>query len=201
MWKKHSAVLLCFGLTVVVKGIELNNELSEAARGGCCQERYNCCPHGYRCDLKLSNCVRGHGGVYPPLDRYPTGFRGPGPHSEPDPVLTLSHSPIINPANCPSSGTYCWDVDACCLIQHGYNSLWARAEGTCCTRYRSPKCPRIRGCRATSGDQRYKSHRNVYLRKSGYYGAADPVADPSASAALLLLSTSVCLTMFPTSKL
>lgn len=201
MKKEHSAVLLCFGLTVIAQGIELNNELSEAAGDSCCQERYNCCPHGYRCDTKHRNCVRSHGGIYQPLDTYSPGSRGPGPNSVPDTVLTLSHSPILNPANCPTFGTYCWDVDTCCLIQHGYNSLWARAEGTCCTRYKSPKCPRIRGCRVTSGDQRYKSHRNIYLRKSGYYGAADPVAHPSNIHSLLLLSSCVSLTSFAAPKL
>ncbi|XP_077499733.1 uncharacterized protein LOC144110588 [Amblyomma americanum] len=192
--------LLAFA--TVVHGFGWKHDLSRPVRDECCRDPDKCCPYGYRCDSRYRNCVRISGDARPvyassssrtqPITNYVSGTRGyystgyaTGRYGGvPDQGFALSQSTFLSSENCPT-GTYCWDVDTCCLIRHGYNSLWTRVESTCCTRYNSPNCQRVRGCRVTMGDQRYKSYRETFTRRPAYYGAARPAAELPSTVAVL----------------
>ncbi|XP_037527367.1 uncharacterized protein LOC119404779 [Rhipicephalus sanguineus] len=209
------------GVVTIVQGMGWNHDLSRPVRDDCCRDPDKCCPYGYRCDMRYRNCVRITGDANPvyastsmsstrtqPISNYATGTRGyyssssyssTGRYGVPDQGFALSQNNFLRSDNCPT-GTYCWDIDTCCLITHGYNNLWTRVESTCCTRYNSPNCQRVRGCRVTMGDQRYKSYRETFTRRPAYYGAAHQTAVPPAATVLALAASLRGLALY-TSKM
>lgn len=200
-----------------------NHDLSRPVRDECCRDPDKCCPYGYRCDTRSRNCVRITDDlrtVYTssvsstrtqPITNYAMGTRGYYPSSSysstgrygvPDQGFALSQNNFLRSDNCPT-GTYCWDVDTCCLITHGYNNLWTRVESTCCTRYNSPNCQSVRGCRVTIGDQRYKSYRETFTRRPAYYGpyrSAQPTPVPAVGTVVALAASIRWFAMY-TSKM
>ncbi|XP_065306928.2 uncharacterized protein [Dermacentor albipictus] len=209
------AAWVVLGLATIAQCFGWKHDLSRPVRDDCCRDPDKCCPYGYRCDMRYRNCVRIAGDERPvyassyssssrtqPITNYATGTRGyhstsyaAGRYGVPDQGFALSQNNFLRSENCPT-GTYCWDIDTCCLIQHGYNSLWTRVESTCCTRYNSPNCQRVRGCRVTIGDQRYKSYRETFTRRPTYYGAAHPMAVPPAATVWALAILLRCVGLY-----
>lgn len=197
MNRSHGVVWMLLGVLAVAKGIGWNHDLSGPVRDECCRDRDKCCPYGYRCDPKYRNCVRINALARPETESTYLSGASRGSHmssyatgrqSVPDRGFSLSQGTFLSPDNCPT-GSYCWDVDTCCMMRHGYNSIWSRVESTCCTRNNSPSCQRTRGCRVTLSDRPpYKGYRETFTRRPVYYGpyrAAQTAALPSSGVVLL----------------
>lgn len=203
----HGVVWMFLCLLAVAKGFGWNHDLSGPVRDACCRDNDKCCPYGYRCDPKYRNCVRINELARPEAQSTHTsgGSRGSylsyatGRQNIPSSGFSLSQGTFLSPDNCPT-GSYCWDVDTCCMMRHGYNNIWSRVEATCCSRNQSPNCQRSRGCRVTLSDRPpYKGYRETFTRRPVYYGAALPAALPST--AVLLLAVCACVVTGPIKEL
>ncbi|KAL3201775.1 hypothetical protein MRX96_042793 [Rhipicephalus microplus] len=149
------------------------HDLSRPVRDDCCRDPNKCCPYGYRCDIRTRNCVRITDDVRPRLHvildvqqhAHPAHQQLRDGHSR----LPLFFLVLLNRTlRCAGPGI---------------RPLAGQLPTV------GPNCQRVRGCRVTMGDQRYKSYRETFTRRPAYYGTAHRAAVPPAATVLALAAS------------